>query len=370
MSFLSMMSMICNGLMFICIFFMYLFIYIFSFLSFVLILLEMWPNVAIQFQQFLGGFRSGSGNPWPGEACLFGLLTFHAHLFLTDETCGLFFKPQLPPSITLAQAQMARPINQVSGYFMFLNLSTFSRGFWTPLSGEKVGKKRMKSRNWWKQSSFIHFQLRIPKICFTKWTTDISQQHESPTHHRLKRMSMWHATTTSFWSLRAPGCHSRHCLLQHWGAGVTHGAEFFHQIWVPHLSRIDTGWKTLQRIFQEQKLCRFQFLFPLFEAATVRRFVPAPTSQSYFRLRRHKVFFGVTNGPRIHKFWFTDFLSTWTDGWIEDLNTFFIFVSYCVWGVINCVASACFVLGCWLIVVTNSEISAMSDLGSKQLLQH
>lgn len=121
MSFLSMMSMICNGLMFICIFFMYLFIYIFSFLSFVLILLEMWPNVAIQFQQFLGGFRSGSGNPWPGEACLFGLLTFHAHLFLTDETCGLFFKPQLPPSITLAQAQMARPINQVSGYFMFLN---------------------------------------------------------------------------------------------------------------------------------------------------------------------------------------------------------------------------------------------------------
>jgi len=61
----------------------------FSFLSFVLILLEMWPNVAIQFQQFLGGFRSGSGNAWPGEACLFGLLTFHAHLFLTDETCGL-----------------------------------------------------------------------------------------------------------------------------------------------------------------------------------------------------------------------------------------------------------------------------------------
>ena len=74
--------------------------------------------------------------------------------------------------------------------------------------------------------AIIHFQLRIPKICFTKWTTDISQQHESPTHHRLRRMSMWHATTTSFWTLRAPGCHSRHCLLQHWGAGVTWGRVF------------------------------------------------------------------------------------------------------------------------------------------------
>ena len=339
----------------------HLYIFIFEFC-----LLEMWPNVAIQFRLFLGGFRSGSGNPWPGEACLFGLYFSMPTFFwlMKPVDCQ---KPQLPPSITLAQAQMARPINQVSGYFMFLNLSTFSRGFWTPLSGKSWEKEDEVKKL---VKAIIHFQLRIPKICFTKWTTNISQQHESPTHHRLKRMSMWHATTTSFWSLRAPGCHSRHCLLQHWGAGVTHGAEFFHQIWVPHLSRIDTGWKTLQRIFHEQKLCRFQFLFPLFEAATVRRFVPAPTSQSYFRLRRHKVFFGVTNGPRIHKFWFTDFLSTWTDGWIEDLNTFFIFVSYCVWGVINCVASACFVLGCWLIVVTNSEISAMSDLGSKQLLQH
>lgn len=365
MSFLSMMSMICNGLMFICIFFMYLFIYIFLFLSFVLILLEMWPNVAIQFRLFLGGFRSGSGNPWPGEACLFGLLTFHAHLFLTDETCGL------SETSTSAVHHLGPGTNGTadkSGVgLLHVSELTFSRGFWTPLSGKSWEKEDEVKKL---VKAIIHFQLRIPKICFTKWTTNISQQHESPTHHRLKRMSMWHATTTSFWSLRAPGCHSRHCLLQHWGAGVTHGAEFFHQIWVPHLSRIDTGWKTLQRIFHEQKLCRFQFLFPLFEAATVRRFVPAPTSQSYFRLRRHKVFFGVTNGPRIHKFWFTDFLSTWTDGWIEDLNTFFIFVSYCVWGVINCVASACFVLGCWLKVVTNSEISAMSDLGSKQLLQH
>ena len=342
---------------------MYLFIYIFLFLSFVLILLEMWPNVAIQFRLFLGGFRSGSGNPWPGEACLFGRWIFHAHLFLTDETCGL------SETSTSAVHHLGPGTNGTadkSGVgLLHVSELTFSRGFWTPLSGEKVGKKRMKSRNWWKQSSIFSSGFL---------------RYASPNEPLTSASNMNHRLTIG-WNGCQCDTQRRHpfelCALQ--GATVDivccstegqvwHGAEFFEQIWVPHLSRIDTGWKILQRIFHEQKLCRFQFLFPLFEAATVRRFVPAPTSQSYFRLRRHKVFFGVPSWPRIHKFWFRDFLSTWTDGWIEDLNTFFIFVSYCVWGVINCVASACFVLGCWLIVVTNSEISAMSDLGSKQLL--
>lgn len=322
----------------------------------------MWP---FSFGCFWEVFAPALGTLGQARLVCLGYWLSMPTFFWLNETCGLL------ETSTSAVHHLGPGTNGTadkSGVgLLHVSELTFSRGFWTPLSGEKVGKKRMKSRNWWKQSSIFSSGFL---------------RYASPNEPLTSASNMNHRLTIG-WNGCQCDTQRRHpfelCALQ--GATVDivccstegqvwHGAEFFHQIWVPHLSRIDTGWKILQRIFHEQKLCRFQFLFPLFEAATVRRFVPAPTSQSYLRLRRHKVFFGVPSGPRIHKFWFRDFLSTWTDGWIEDLNTFFIFVSYSVRGVINCVASACFVLGCWLKVVTNSEISAMSDLGSKQLLQH
>lgn len=75
-------------------------------------------------------------------------LFFHAHP-LTDSLWLLEISLNLP-SIPLAQAQMARPINQVSGYFMFLNLSTFSRGWntsfrWKSWEKEDDVKKLVKA---------------------------------------------------------------------------------------------------------------------------------------------------------------------------------------------------------------------------------